>query len=86
MRSIHKHQRASFWGRTKLVGAGLALTGVGTALIVRDVQMVRHWTGQPLFSWGLVAAGGLCIVLAIVPESWITKAADIEGKKGRHSL
>jgi hypothetical protein len=28
-----------------------------------------------MFSWGLLAAGGLCILLAFIPTSWIGKAA-----------
>lgn len=71
-------------GRLKLVGAGLAMVIVGSALLLRGVQVVTHWTGQPLFSWGLIAAGGLCVVLAVIPASWIAKAATIEPKAARH--
>jgi len=28
-----------------------------------------------MFSWGLIAAGGLCILLAATPASWIANAA-----------
>ena len=38
------------------------------------VQIVRTWTGQPMFSWGLIAAGIVCIVSAFIPNSWISKA------------
>lgn len=72
------------YGRLKLVGAGLALTGVGVALLLRGVQVVTHWTGQPMFSWGLIAGGGLCILLALIPGSWIAKAAATDSKAGRH--
>ena len=54
-------------GRLKLVGAGTVLALVGAARMARGVQVVTHWTGQPMFSWGLVGAGGLCIVLAFIP-------------------
>lgn len=68
------------YGRLKLATAGLALGVVGCALLLRGVQVVTHWTGQPMFSWGLIAAGGLCIVLAAVPASWVVKAATTESK------
>jgi hypothetical protein len=67
----------------KLVGAGLILAGVGMAWMLNGVQVVRHGTGQPLFSWGLVASGLLCIVLAIIPGSWIVKAAETKPVKAR---
>jgi hypothetical protein len=72
------------YGRLKLVGAGLALAVVGTTLLLSGVRVVTHWTGQPMFSWGLIAAGGLCIVLALTPASWIAKAATIDSRTPRH--
>jgi hypothetical protein len=63
------------YGRLKLIGAGLALALVGIVRTLRGVQVVTHWTGQPMFSWGLISAGGICILLALVPIPWITKAA-----------
>jgi len=72
------------YGRLKLVGAGLAFAVVGTTLLLSGVQVVTHWTGQPMFSWGLIAAGGLCVVLAIIPASWIAKAATTDSRTPRH--
>jgi uncharacterized protein YcsI (UPF0317 family) len=72
------------YGRLKLVGAGLAFAAVGIALLLSGVQVVIHWTGQPMFSWGLIAAGGLCVVLALIPASWIAKAATIDSRTPRH--
>ena len=72
------------YGRLKLVGAGLALAVVGCALLLKGVQVVTHWTGQPMFSWGLVAAGGLCIVLAVIPASWIVNAGTTHSKTARY--
>ena len=72
------------YGRLKLVGAGLAITIVGVALLLRGVQVVTHGTGQPMFSWGLIAGGGLCILLALIPASWIAKAAATDSKAARH--
>jgi hypothetical protein len=71
------------YGRLKLVGAGAVLAFVGAARMARGVQVVTHWTGQPMFSWGLVGAGGLCIVLAFIPPSWIAKAATTHSKTHR---
>jgi hypothetical protein len=72
------------YGRLKLVGAGLALAIMGSALLLRGVQVVTHWTGQPMFSWGLIGAGGLCVLLAVIPSSWIAKAATIDSKAAKH--
>lgn len=72
------------YGRLKLLGAGLALAIVGSALLLRGVQVVTHSTGQPMFSWGLIAAGGLCVLLALIPASWIAKAAATDSKAPRH--
>jgi len=72
------------YGRLKLVGAGLAFAVVGTTLLMSGVQVVTHWTGQPMFLWGLIAAGGLCVVLAIIPASWIAKAATTDSRTPRH--
>jgi hypothetical protein len=62
------------FGRIKLVVAGLLFALVGTVRILNGIQIVTNWTGQPMFSWGLVAAGVVCILTALVPISWIAKA------------
>jgi hypothetical protein len=71
----HKQPIVRPYGRLKLIGAGVVLALVGMARMLRGVQVVTHWSGQPMFSWGLMAAGGLCILLAVIPISWIAKAA-----------
>jgi hypothetical protein len=43
------------FGRLKLAAAGFALAGVGIARLMQGIQVVTHWTGQPMFSWGLIA-------------------------------
>jgi hypothetical protein len=63
------------YGRLKAIGAGLILVAVGLLRLLGSVQAVTHWTGQPMFSWGLIAAGSVCIVSALIASSWITKAA-----------
>jgi len=72
------------YGRLKLLGAGLALAIVGSALLLRGVQVATHSTGQPMFSWGLIAAGELCVLLALILASWIAKAATTDSNAARH--
>ena len=87
MSAMNVHENSPIvrpYGRLKLVGAGLALAAVGCALLLRGVQVVTHWTGQPMFSWGLIAAGVLCILLAVIPASWIANAATTHSKTARH--
>jgi hypothetical protein len=87
MMSTMKHHNVHLtvrpYGRLKLVGAGLILAAVGSARLLRGIQVATHWTGQPMFSWGLIAAGGLCICLALIPLSWIAKAAITRSKAHR---
>ena len=74
------------YGRLKLVGAGLALAVVGCALVLRDIQVVTHWTGQPMFSWALIGGGAICILFAGVPASWIEKATALPSKRRERGL
>lgn len=73
---MHKQRKSSntSYGRFKAIGAGVLLIVVGKLRLLGGVQVVTHGTGQPMFSWGLVAAGILCIALALVPKSWIARA------------
>jgi hypothetical protein len=72
------------YGRLKAVGAGVILVSVGLLRLLGGVQAVPHWSGQPMFSYGLIAAGGVCILSAFVPSSWIAKAvATNKGSKAR---
>ena len=73
---MHNHRKSSNtrYGRLKAVAAGLILIVVGKLRLLGGVQVGTHWTGQPMFSWGLIAAGLLCIVSALVPTSWIARA------------
>ena len=74
------------YGRLKAIGIGLIIAAVGVLRLVGGVQVVTHWTGQPMFSWGLIAAGICCIVSAFIPRSWIDKtAATGAQKKDRES-
>ena len=84
MKHTYKPETKDRWGRFKLIGAGLVLSGVGAARILVGEQVVRHSNGQPMFSWGLVAAGLLCFLLAFVPASWVARAAEIPKAKTGH--
>ncbi len=59
------------YGRLKTLGIGLVLAAVGLLRLLGGVQAVTHWTGQPMFSWGLIAAGVVCVVIAFLPNSWV---------------
>jgi hypothetical protein len=82
MRTMHRANPQTIrpYGRLKLIGAGLVLALVGFLRMAKGVQIVTHGTGQPMFSWGLLAAGALCILLALIPTSWIAKAAITRSK------
>jgi len=58
-----------------LLAFGLAIGGLGLLRLLAGVQVETHWTGQPMFSYGLVAGGGLCAILSLIPTSWVTWAA-----------
>ena len=62
------------YGRLKAIGAGLLLLAVGLLRLMGGIVVVTHWTGQPMFSWGLIAAGIVCIVSAFIPSSWVANA------------
>jgi hypothetical protein len=74
--TAHKHHdppRRRF-GRLKLAAAGLLLAGFGAIQLLHGVQVMRSVKGD-MFSWGFVAAGAICLLLAVVPMSWIIRAA-----------
>ena len=74
------------YGRLKLLGAGVVLAAFGGLRMAGDIQVVAHWTGQPVFSWGLVAAGGLCVLLAVLPTSWIVRASALRSRSRTHEF
>lgn len=43
--------------------------------MLMGVQVVTDWQDQPVFSWGIITAGGVCILLAFIPDLWVIKAA-----------
>lgn len=42
------------YGRFKGIGIGLIIAAVGIMRLIGSVQVVTHWAGQPMFSWGLI--------------------------------
>jgi hypothetical protein len=76
MNQERSQSRKTIFGRLKLMAAGLALAGIGVARMTSGIQVVRHGNGQPMFSWGLIAGGVVCFVLAVIPLSWIARAVE----------
>ncbi len=77
--SARKHvdkKRKQLLSRIRLILFAVILAGVGLLRLRGGILVVRHFTGQPMFSWGLIAGGIVCILLAIVPLSWVQKAAE----------
>jgi hypothetical protein len=61
-------KRNTRYGWLKAIGVGLILIAVGLLRLLGGVQVVTHWTGQPMFSWGLIAGGIVCILSAFIPN------------------
>jgi hypothetical protein len=64
--------------RVKAIGAGVILVAAGYLRIRGGIQVVTHWTGQPMFSFGLIAAGLVLIASAAIPERLISKLTNIK--------
>jgi len=62
--------------RLKMVGCGLVLVFMGVLRLRQGLDVVTHSTGQPMFSWGLIAGGVVCIILSLIPNSWVASAVD----------
>jgi hypothetical protein len=81
---MHKRNSASSnirFGRLKAICAGLIILAIGILRMRSGVQVVTHWTGQPMFSWGLITGGVLLIISAFIPQSWIAKAVGSRAQK-----
>ena len=59
--------------RLKLVALGMIILLVGLVRQLSGEVVLTHWTGQPQYSFGLIAAGGFMIVMAFIPSSWLSK-------------
>jgi uncharacterized membrane protein YidH (DUF202 family) len=77
MSTMKRHPRPLVrrYGRLKLIGVGLVIALLGSARLLRDGQVAAHRTAQPFFAWQLIAAGGLCVILVLLPLSWIAKTS-----------
>jgi hypothetical protein len=64
--------------RVKAIGAGAILVSIGYLRITAGIQVVTHWTGQPMFSFGLIAAGLVLIASAAIPERLISKLTNVK--------
>jgi|GEM_PF-6799828 len=64
--------------RLKAIGIGTVLVAVGYLRIRGGTQVVSHWTGQPMFSFGLVAGGLVMLASAAIPERLISKITAIK--------
>ena len=87
MSSMKQHRQGMVrpYGRLKLVSAGVVLALFGTARMLRGIQVVQTSRSQPMFSWGLIAAGFVCVAFALIPLSWIAKAASTRPKDATKS-
>jgi hypothetical protein len=63
--------------RLKAIGIGTILLAIGYLLIRGGTRVFIHWTGQPMFSYGLIAAGLVVIASAAIPERLISKLTAI---------
>ena len=71
-------------GRLVLFAAGVCIALVGLARLRLGEEVVRHWTGQPFYSAGLVAVGAFVILMAFVPVAWISKAVQTDRSPSHH--
>jgi tetrahydromethanopterin S-methyltransferase subunit C len=76
-----KNGRSMNWkSRLKAIGIGTILAAVGYLRIRGGTLFVIHWTGQPMFSFGLIAAGLVAIASAAIPQRLISKITTV-GKR-----
>jgi hypothetical protein len=64
--------------RLKAIGIGAVLVAVGYVRIRGGTQVVTHWTGQPMFSFGLIAGGLVLIASAAIPERLISRLTTVK--------
>jgi hypothetical protein len=46
--------------------------------MAQGIQVVRHWTGQPMFSWGLLAGGAVVVAAALIPDQWVLRLVTLK--------
>lgn len=64
--------------RLKAIGAGAILVAIGYLRIRGGTQAVTHWTGQPMFSFGLIAGGLVLIASAAIPEKLVSRFTTVK--------
>jgi hypothetical protein len=64
--------------RLKAISAGAILVAVGYLRIRGGMQVVTHWTGQPMFSCGLIAGGLLLIASAAIPKRLLSRLTTVK--------
>jgi len=67
------HTGMNWKSRIKAIGIGAIIAAVGFLRMRGGTQVVIHWTGQPMFSFGLIAAGLVVIASATIPQRLIDK-------------
>ncbi|SPE41184.1 hypothetical protein SBA7_1520004 [Candidatus Sulfotelmatobacter sp. SbA7] len=80
-RQRDRHPAVRPYGRLKLIGTGVVLVLVWTARMLRGVQGGQTGRGQPMFSWGLIAAALACVLLAFIPLAWIARVGRTRSKE-----
>jgi len=64
--------------RLKAIGIGVILVAIGCLRIKEGNPVVIHWTGQPMFSFGLIAAGLVMIASAAIPGRFISRLTAVK--------
>ena len=67
--------------RIKVAGGGAFFLVLGFILQHRGGLEWTNYYGQSIFSVGIMVLGGLLIVLAVIPNSWVAKIAVVDKKK-----
>jgi hypothetical protein len=67
--------------RIKAIGGGAFFLLLGLLLQLRGRLAWTNYYGQNIFSAGILAFGGVIIVLALLPDSWVAKLAVVDKKR-----
>ncbi len=68
-------------GRIKVAVGGAFFVVLGFSPEHRGKPEWTNYYGQNIFSVGIMVLGGLLIVLAVIPNSWVAKIAVVDKKK-----
>src|SRR5690349_21408997 len=67
--------------RIKVIGGGAFFLLLGLLLQLRGRLAWTNYYGQNIFSVGIIVVGGVIIVLAVLPNSWVAKLAVVDKNK-----